>query len=153
MYVEVIMICENCKERNATSYCQIKIDGKIVQKYLCAQCRSVLVSSDELSVNPQFKIKNQFCHNCGTTLKDFIASSYLGCENCYIEFAPVIKQALLGVQFSQTHKGKVPNRFAKKQEILELEELLNKAMENQDLLQVNRLSARLKNLKGGNDAK
>ena len=147
------MICENCKERNATSYCQIKIDGKIVQKYLCAQCRSVLVSSDEISVNPQFKIKNQFCHNCGTTLKDFIASSYVGCQYCYQEFAPVIKQALLGVQYNQNHIGKIPSRFAKKQEILELEELLNKAMENQDLLQVNRLSARLKNLKGGNDAK
>ena len=147
------MICENCKERNATSYCQIKIDGKIVQKYLCAQCRSVLVNSDELSVKPQFKIKNQYCHNCGTTLKDFIASSYVGCEHCYEEFALIIKQALLGVQLNQTHQGKVPTRFTKKQEILELEKLLDKAMVNQDLLQVNRLSARLKNLKGGNDAK
>ena len=145
------MICENCKERNATSFCQIKINGKIVQKYLFGQCRSVLVSDDEISVNPQFRIKNQFCHNCGTTLKDFIASGYVGCEHCYSEFEPVIKQALKGVQKNQTHQGKVPTRFAKKQEILQLEELLDKAMQNQDLMQVNRLSIRLKNLKGGND--
>ena len=145
------MICENCKERNATSYCQIKIDGKVVQKYLCQQCRSLLVRSDELSVNPEFKIKNQYCNNCGTTLKDFIASSYVGCECCYIEFYPIIKQALLGVQINETHQGKVPQRFVKKQEILEVEKLLEMALQNSDLTQVNRLSYRLKQLKGENN--
>ena len=147
------MVCENCKERNATSYCQIRVEGKIVQKYLCQQCRALLVRDDELSVNPQFKIKNQFCHNCGTTLKDFIASSYVGCQNCYEEFEPIIMQALKSVQMEQTHQGKIPARFTKKQEIQDLEELLNKAMQNSDLMQVNRLSARLKQLKGGNNAR
>ncbi len=145
------MICENCKEKNATSFCQIKIDGKTVQKYLCQHCRSLLVRSDELSVNPEFKIKNQFCHNCGTTLKDFIASSYLGCENCYEEFSLVIEQALKSVQINQNHQGKIPVRFQKKEELQNLEELLNKAMENQDINQVNRLTARLKHLQGGNN--
>ena len=145
------MICEHCKEKNATSFCQVKVDGKMVQKYLCQQCRSLLVKSDELSVNPEFKIKNQFCHNCGTTLKDFIASSYLGCENCYDEFSLIIEQALKSVQINQNHQGKIPLRFQKKQELQELEELLNKAMENQDIDQVNRLTVRLKKLKGGNN--
>ena len=145
------MICEHCKEKNATSFCQVKVDGKMVQKYLCQQCRSLLVKSDELSVNPEFKIKNQFCHNCGTTLKDFIASSYLGCENCYDEFSLIIEQALKSVQINQNHQGKIPLRFQKKHELQELEELLNKAMENQDIDQVNRLTVRLKKLKGGNN--
>lgn len=145
------MICEHCKEKNATSFCQVIVDGKMVQKYLCQQCRSLLVKSDELSVNPEFKIKNQFCHNCGTTLKDFIASSYLGCENCYDEFSLIIEQALKSVQINQNHQGKIPLRFQKKQELQELEELLNKAMENQDIDQVNRLTVRLKKLKGGNN--
>lgn len=142
------MICENCKEKNATSFCQIKIDGKLVQKYLCQQCRSLLVRDDELSVNPEFKIKNQYCHNCGTTLKDFIASSYVGCESCYIEFYPVIKQALSSVQKNQAHQGKVPDRFRKNQEIKNLEELLEQALSNSDLTQVNRLTHRIKQLKG-----
>ena len=141
------MICENCKERNATSYCQIKVGGKIIQKYLCQQCRALLVKSDEISVNPQFKIKNQFCRNCGTTLKDFIASGYVGCDKCYLEFESIIKEALLGAQLNQKHIGKVPIRFIKKQEIIDLENLLDKAMQNQDLLQINRLSSRLKTLK------
>ncbi|MBO5884868.1 MAG: hypothetical protein J6Q51_03630 [Clostridia bacterium] len=145
------MVCENCKEKVATSYCQIKIDGKVVQKYLCQQCRAVLVRDNEISVNPEFKIKNQFCRNCGTTLKDFVASSCVGCENCYTEFAQILEQALKSVQIKQTHEGKIPSRFAKKQEIKNLEELLNRAMQNSDLLQVNRLSARLRQLKGGNN--
>ena len=146
------MICENCKERNATSYCQIRTQGKTIQKYLCQQCRSLLVHNDELSVNPEFKIKNQYCNNCGTTLQDFIVSGYVGCEDCYIEFYPVIKQALGSFQKVQIHKGKVPERFKKQKEIAELERLLEQAMNNSDLTQVNRLSFRLKQLKGGRDA-
>ena len=142
------MICENCKERNATSYCQIKLPGKTIQKYLCQQCRALLVRDDELSVNPEFKIKNQYCNNCGTTLKDFIASGYVGCESCYVEFYPVVKQALGSFQKSQIHQGKVPERFKRQKEIKELENLLEKAMENSDLVQVNRLSFKLKQLKG-----
>lgn len=142
------MLCENCKEKVATSFCQIKIGGKVVQKYLCQQCRSLLVRSDELSVNPEFKIKNQYCNNCGTTLKDFIASSCVGCECCYVEFYPIIKQALLGVQKYQNHTGKIPNRFIKQQQILDVENLLEMALANSDLTQVNRLSFKLKQLKG-----
>lgn len=143
------MLCENCKQNVATSYCQIKIDNKVVQKYLCQSCRSALVKDNELSVNPEFKIKNQFCRNCGTTLKDFVASSYVGCECCYDEFSAIIEQALKSVQTGSMHQGKVPERFVKKQEILNLEQVLEKAMQNGDLTQINRLNAKLKQLKGG----
>ncbi len=142
------MLCENCQERNATSYCQIKVGDTVVQKYLCQQCRSLLVRKDELSVNPEFQVKNQYCHNCGTTLKDFIASSYVGCEYCYIEFYPIIKQALHGVQKDLKNMAKVPKRFEIKQEIEETEKLLEQAISNSDLLQVNRLSSKLRQLKG-----
>ncbi len=146
------MLCENCQERNATSFCQIKVGDKVVQKYLCQQCRATLVPNDELSVNPQFQIKNQYCHNCGTTLKDFVASSYVGCEYCYIEFYPIIKQALHGVQKEIKNVGKMPQRFVTMQEIEETENLLEQAIANSDLLQVNRLSSKLKQLKGDNHA-
>ncbi len=144
------MLCENCQERNATSYCQIKLGDKVVQKYLCQQCRSVLVPNDELSVNPKFQIKNQYCHNCGTTLKDFVASSYVGCEYCYIEFYPIIKQALHGVQKEIKNTGKMPKRFKINQQIKETEKLLEQAISNSDLAQVNRLSSMLRDLKNGN---
>ncbi len=142
------MLCENCQERNATSYCQINVGGKVVQKYLCQQCRAALVPSDELSVNPEFQIKNQYCHNCGTTLKDFVASGYVGCEYCYIEFYPIIKQALHGVQKEIKNMGKVPKRFELKTQIEDTEKLLEQAISNSDLMQVNRLSAKLRQLKG-----
>lgn len=146
------MLCENCQERNATSFCQIKVGDKVVQKYLCQHCRATLVPNDELSVNPQFQIKNQYCHNCGTTLKDFVASSYVGCEYCYIEFYPIIKQALHGVQKEIKNVGKMPQRFVTMQEIEETENLLEQAIANSDLLQVNRLSSKLRQLKGDNHA-
>ena len=40
-----------------------------------------------------------------------------------------------------------------KEEIKDLEELLEKAMQNSDLMQVNRLSARLRQLKGANNGR
>ncbi len=142
------MLCENCGERIATTYCYIKINGKVVQKNLCVQCKNALILSDEISVNPEFKIKNQFCHNCGTTLKDFVASGFFGCENCYKEFEKVALSAIKSTRISDENLGKIPPRFAKKQEIEELEHLLDMAMNNGDLMQVNRLGAKLKLLKG-----
>ena len=140
------MICENCKQKNATSYCQVLIDGKHVQKYLCSNCRALLVKNDV--EGNEFKIKKQFCRNCGTTLKDFIASSMVGCQYCYEEFSLVIEQALKSVQKKQMHIGKIPFRYQKKKDIEQVEHLINMAMENNDLMQVSRLTKRLKQLKG-----
>lgn len=142
------MLCENCGEKIATTFCHIKANGRVLQKNLCVQCKNALILSDEISVNPEFKIKNQFCHNCGTTLKDFVASSFFGCEYCYEEFEKVATQTIKSVQISEENVGKVPSKFVKKQEISELEHLLDMAMSNGDLMQVNRLSAKLKLLKG-----
>ena len=43
----------------------------------------------------------------------------------------------------------MPERFAKKQKLKSLQELLEQAMLNQDLAQVNRISREIKNLTGG----
>ena len=47
-----------------------------------------------------------------------------------------------------TNTGKVPHRFELKQQIENTEKLLEQAIENSDLMQVNRLSFKLKQLKG-----
>lgn len=141
------MICENCKDKIATSYQLVNKDGKESYMYLCQYCRSLLVGDDAISVKSKFDDKNRFCHNCGTTLKDFIASSYVGCETCYTEFSDVVSKAIKNTKQENTHCGKVPERFLKKQAIVDTEKLLEKAMLNSDLNQVNRLSYRLKQLK------
>lgn len=142
------MNCEICNEKMATTYCVLKVNGKNIQKNLCIECKNALCFDDEISVSESFKLKNQFCHNCGTTLKDFVISGYVGCEFCYEEFDRILSRSMLGIQKNAENLSKIPPIFAKKQEICELETLLDKAMSNGDLIQVNRLSAKLKLIKG-----
>ena len=144
------MICENCNQNVATSFCLVKVNGQQVQKYLCQNCRQNLQTNNNKTDN---QIQNKFCHNCGTTLKDFIASSCVGCEHCYTEFFDTIEQALKAVQIKQNHVGKVPARFEKKQQINNLEQELNIAMDSADFDKVKILTQKLQELKGGNGAK
>ena len=148
---KVEMICENCNKNVATSYCLTKINGQSVQKYLCQQCRESLKSGSYIKTEQ--KTPNKFCHNCGTTLKDFIASSYVGCQQCYTEFSDVIEKALKSVQIKQNHVGKVPLRFLHQQQIKELEDKLNEAMDSANFDEVKILTKQLSELKGGNGAK
>ena len=142
------MNCEICNEKMATVCCALKINGKNIQKNLCIECKNALSFDNGISVDETFKIKNQFCHNCGTTLRDFVISGTLGCEKCYEEFDKIVSRSVISVQKTEENTSKVPPIFAKKQEISELEKLLDLAMKNGDLIQVNRLSAKLKMLKG-----
>ena len=93
--------------------------------------------------------KDVFCHNCGITLKDFMESSYVGCEQCYTEFGATMKKAIVSYQKSTENLGKVPPRFAQREKLAGPHQLLEQAMQNNDLNQVNRISREIRELMGG----
>lgn len=144
------MVCENCKLKPATSFFQYEENGKKVEKYLCSECRKTF-SVPEIQKPQTAFVQKRTCSNCGTSLNDFLESSYLGCEKCYEDFLPIVMQALANVQAGFEHVGKFPDRFLKHQRILELEKLLDCAINNKDLEQVNRISKEIKDLKQGGE--
>lgn len=92
---------------------------------------------------------NRTCSNCGTSLRDFISSAFLGCENCYHEFEMLIDDTIIDTNNEIKNEGKVPFKFIKDEEIKNIENLLDLALTNQDLEQINRLSRKLKVIKEG----
>ena len=85
------MLCEKCNKNPATSFCTIEEDGKTKQSYLCNVCRKAYLEKKENNDIKKIDIsKDVFCHNCGVTLKDFMESSYVGCEQCYTAFGAMM---------------------------------------------------------------
>ena len=144
------MQCEKCNNNPATSFCTIEENGQSKQVYLCATCRKEYLEKKQQEQQKPIDIsKDVFCHNCGITLKDFMESSYVGCEQCYTEFGATMKKAIVSYQKSTENLGKVPPRFAQREKLAGLHQLLEQAMQNNDLNQVNRISREIRELMGG----
>ena len=144
------MICEKCNKKPANCFCTINQDGKQKQAYLCGDCRQEYIKKEEQSQKTIDITTDVFCHNCGVTLKDFTESGYVGCQQCYESFGASMQKAIKNYQKITENKGKVPPRFAKKDKLESLHKLLEQAMINNDLNQVNRISKQIKDVAGGN---
>ncbi|MBN1795586.1 MAG: UvrB/UvrC motif-containing protein [Sedimentisphaerales bacterium] len=121
------MLCQICKEHEATIHLTEISDGKRVEMHLCQGCAveqgiaaksqmslnellsNLLASApadDEIAIDSQ---KDVVCPCCGYTLEQFRKESLLGCPNDYEVFekalTPLIEKAH---QSSTTHCGKVP---------------------------------------------
>lgn len=146
------MICEHCGMKSATSFYIMEFNGKTVEKYLCNDCKKLFEDYQKPKVFYEDKNSDErYCDICGTSLKDFIESGYTGCENCYKVFESDVILLINKTQKADYHTGKIPNKFATQQRFKNLNELLAKAIENNDLEQVNRISWEIKKFKGGEE--
>ena len=141
------MKCEKCGNV-ANSFCTIEENGQRREIYLCSACRKQILEKPQEKKAIDIS-KDVFCRNCGVTLKDFMESGYVGCEKCYEEFGAMMHKAISGYQKNIENLGKVPPRFARREKLNELNKLLEKALFNNDLDQVNRISREIKDLGGG----
>ncbi|MBQ3494140.1 MAG: hypothetical protein IJA69_01855 [Clostridia bacterium] len=141
------MKCEKCGSV-ANSFCTIEENGQRREIYLCSLCRKKILDAQQQK-KPIDISKDVFCHNCGVTLKDFMESGYVGCESCYEQFGAMMHKAIVGYQKNIENLGKIPPRFARREKLNELNKLLEKALFNNDLEQVNRISREIKALGGG----
>ena len=106
------MICDKCKQNNATYHSSVNINGKVTETHLCENC----VSDNKLFtfnnfLNPSFDpfIAESYeptCDECGYTLSDFKQTGLLGCANCYKVFKDIINKNLMSIQPSYVHIGK-----------------------------------------------
>lgn len=128
------MLCDNCKQKQATVHTVTIINGVKQEHYLCADCAqgaqfSLPSLMDILSgfhVAPQ-QVSQCEC-SCGNGFEYFQKTGLLGCPECYTAYrnllVPVIKRAQGG---KVHHVGRRPPQM--KNEILESQKIEEKAAE------------------------
>ena len=111
------------------------INGHKTELHLCKNCAKKF--EDASDPDPAYENifaplgeyenlpRNKICPACKTTLKQFLETGYLGCEQCYREFEDEIEEVLKKVQGATLHVGKMPKGRDRndRQELLEYERL------------------------------
>lgn len=124
------MLCEQCKQREATIVIREVINGVATEHHLCGQCASgtelgMLLEEDSpfakllsgiLGLNAPKDARSEeaaslTCPHCHTTFGDFIEHGRFGCPECYETFGLLIYDNIKKIQGNDTHVGKRPKYF------------------------------------------
>ena len=153
------MLCELCKQTQATVHLTEIVNDQMTELHLCeacanqkgAQVESHFGLSDLLSGLADFgktqepeEISAKACPNCGMTYEDFRKVGRLGCSECYPTFKRSLGSLLKRIHGSPIHLGKSPMRLIKtakvaKTEIADLKHKLEQAIENEEFEEAARL--------------
>jgi protein arginine kinase activator len=154
------MLCQICKENNATIHLTEIEQGQRTETHLCQQCAqkqglavqsqvplnellsnllaaAKSVNSDAQTPASAFSQPDTPCPGCGMTLRQFSETSLLGCPEDYKyfqkELMPLIERSHAG---HSQHCGKVPSRTGQQQknevELLRLRQQLEQAVKSED---------------------
>ena len=122
------MLCDNCKENEATvRYTEI-INGNKREMMLCEECAQklginnmnlslpidfssffgdLISDYEESSLLPMFNTQNELkCNTCNMTYKEFLDTGKLGCADCYSAFQDRINAVLKRIQGSTEYLGR-----------------------------------------------
>lgn len=142
------MLCNDCKNREATYHEVTEINGYRTDVHLCSECakkRKVGLRSESLfdsllsgfgfSSSLSSSRSSTVCSKCGHTFQDYYETGLLGCSDCYNEFASYVLPALRNSQNKVMHIGKKPGVKAKcykNPEYDKLKSLLAKYVEEEE---------------------
>ena len=148
------MLCDVCKQNNASVYITKVINGEKQEINMCEVCAKdadgINIMSD-LGIMTDFNFSNILgglmdyinnttpvrseeisCKSCGMTLREFKQTGVLGCADCYKNLQATVSTVVNRVQGKTEHKGKIPKKLGKeiinKKYILKLKEELQKAI-------------------------
>lgn len=146
------MLCENCGLKNAVSIAIPQGEKKV--KYLCGECYKKINNDFELENFAYITSKkieiDAVCKNCGTSFKEFEASGMFGCEACYVAFNEYIKTKFLPLFTEQKYLGKKPNMFYVREDIKNLEQLIELCLKNGNFNKATMYGKELEKLKEEN---
>ncbi len=152
------MLCEICKQAQATVHLTEIINEQMTELHLCESCanqkgaqvESHFGLSDLLSGLADFsktqepeEVSTKACPTCGMTYDDFRKVGRLGCSDCYVTFKRSLGGLLKRIHGSPIHLGKSPVRLVKphkaKTELTELKRKLERAIEDEAFEEAARL--------------
>jgi len=138
------MLCDNCKENEATvRYTEI-INGEKKEMHLCEECSHKL-GIDNISFNmpidfssffgglldeeynsPEFMplfqtVKELKCDNCNMTYDEFTREGKFGCEECYNTFSSKIDSLLKRLHGSSNYTGRRALKSSLKETVKNIE--------------------------------
>jgi protein arginine kinase activator len=94
------------------------------------------------------------CPKCGLTYEDFKKVGRLGCGECYTAFRDALLPLLKRIHGSNQHCGKSPKKAAKvvkaKNELLELKDKLQKAIQREEFEEAAKLRDKIRELEKKN---
>ncbi|MFA4991972.1 MAG: UvrB/UvrC motif-containing protein [Candidatus Omnitrophota bacterium] len=166
------MMCDICSKNQATVHLTEIIDDQITEMHLCEECAQkkgaqmeshfglsdLLAGLADLGTQFNSKTKSEAkikCPKCGLTYEDFRKVGRLGCGECYSAFKDSLVPLLKRIHGSIQHYGKSPKKAVKvtkvKNELQELKDRLQKAVQNEEFEEAARLRDRIKDFekKGG----
>jgi protein arginine kinase activator len=160
------MLCDICGKNQATVHLTEIIDDNMKELHLCEDCaqkkgaqmESHFGLADLLAgladMGGQFnKTKKEIkvkCRRCGLTYEDFKKAGRLGCGECYSAFKDALLPLLKRIHGSTQHYGKSPSKVAKavkgRNELQELKEKLQKAVQLEEFEEAAGLRDRIREL-------
>ena len=145
------MVCDACKQSQATVHLTEIIDDQMTELHLCEACANqkgaqveshfgladLLSGLAEMGKAPEAEEEAEAvaktCPTCGMTYEDFRKVGRLGCADCYTTFKRNLASLLKRIHGSPHHLGKSPARLVKppkaKTELAELKRQLERAIE------------------------
>jgi len=160
------MVCDACKQQQATVHLTEIVNGQMTELHLCeacanqkgAQVESHFGLSDLLAGLADFgkasesesEAPAKACPTCGMTYDDFRKVGRLGCADCYPTFKRSLSSLLKRIHGSMHHLGKSPARLVKppkaKLELAEMKQRLERAIEMEEFEQAARLRDQIREL-------
>lgn len=149
------MLCEMCKQNNATMHIVKIVNGIKQELNICDKCAKKTEGVGfvgDMKMETPFGFQNILgglvdyinqsshsgnnvetaCPNCGMTYAEFRHNGLMGCGNCYKYFSSMIMPVIKRVQGNTEHIGKIPMRagreIVERNRIINLKEELQKAI-------------------------
>ena len=145
------MVCELCKQSQATVHLTEIVNEQMTELHLCETCAnqkgaqveshfglSDLLSglADQGKTQEPEEVPAKACPSCGMSYEDFRKVGRLGCADCYPTFKRSLGSLLKRIHGSPIHLGKTPARLVKpaksKTELAELKRKLERAIEREE---------------------
>lgn len=168
------MLCQNCKKNEATTHIKRVLNGEATESHLCSNCAQNLGVGnffDDFSLNMPDIFSHFFgdsafaleggrldrCEKCGCCFDDIIKSGSVGCADCYEKFYSKLLPSIQRIHGKARHSGKVPKitkevvtpkEKTTQEKIQDLQQDMQKAIEQQNFEQAAILRDEIKKLKG-----
>lgn len=147
------MLCDSCREHDASVHLTQVVKGEVTLRHLCPKCAAeqgieTTVTTPPKNVLGEFlqAVQQQAntaqaeavrCTYCSMTLRDFRATGRLGCSRCYTTFEESLRELLRRVQGSAKHVGRryvlpAPHILQQTTTVGELRDRLRRAIENEE---------------------
>jgi protein arginine kinase activator len=159
------MLCNVCKQNEATVHITEIVDDQIKKVDLCEACKKEKGVSDPVSyaladmllglggaqsAEPAAETKRK-CPTCGYTQAEFKKAGRFGCADCYVTFADGLDGLLKNMHKGTRHVGKVPAALQRSRDYTEtlksMQKKLEKAVSDENFEQAARLRDEIKVLK------